>query len=156
MSAIARYRRRRGRPRRSKTLSRNEYEKAEPHPHVFIAAGVLVFSGTVALLSFAVPSIKQAYGITESASAFAFLIIAPAQLVLGGIAWSVRKDPDSKTRTTLAHGYASLFFLWALVDVVGTMGAFRSIPGHDNSLWLWVAIFSSMALGFFVAGRTRG
>jgi hypothetical protein len=83
------------------------------------------------------------------------LIIAPAQLVFGVIAWSVRKDPESKTRTTLAYGYASLFFLWAIVDVIGTMGAFSSIPAHDNSLWLWVVIFSLIALGFFMPGGTE-
>ncbi|MCC5930762.1 MAG: hypothetical protein JJU28_16075 [Cyclobacteriaceae bacterium] len=102
-----------------------------------IAAVVLVFSGAMALLSFAVPYIKQAYGITDISSAFAFLIIAPAQLVFGVVAWLVRKDPESKTRSILAYGYGLLFFLWAILDIIGTMGVFSSIPGHDNSLWLW-------------------
>ena len=77
-----------------------------------------------------------------------------AQLVFGVIAWAVRKDPASKTRTTLAYGYASLFTLWAIVDVIGTIGEFSSIPGHNNTLWLWVLIFSLLALGFFIAGKT--
>ncbi len=118
------------------------------------AAVLLVFSGTAALLSFAVPSIKSAYGITDVSTAFAFLIIGTAQLVFGVVAWSVRKDPASKTRTTLAYGYASLFILWAMVDVIGNMGTFSSIPGHDNSLWLWVVAFSLLALGFFITGKT--
>ncbi|MGB8316518.1 MAG: hypothetical protein WCE54_00235 [Ignavibacteriaceae bacterium] len=62
-----------------------------------IAAILLTFSGIAALLSFAVPSIKSAYGITDISTAFAFLIIGVAQLVFGVVAWSVRKDPASKT-----------------------------------------------------------
>ncbi len=118
-----------------------------------IAAVLLLFSGMAALLSFVIPSIKSSYGITDVSSAFAFLIIGTAQLVFGIVAWSVRKDQPSKTRTTLAYGYASLFALWAIVDVIGNMGAFSSIPGHDNSLWLWVVTFSLLALGFFVTGK---
>ena len=118
-----------------------------------IAAVLLVFSGIAALLSFAVPSIKSAYGITDVSTAFAFLIIGVAQLVFGVVAWAVRKDPASETCTTLAYGYASLFALWAIVDVIGNMGEFSSIPGHDISLWLWVVIFASLAWGFFIAGK---
>lgn len=120
-----------------------------------IAAVLMIFLGMTALLSFAVPSIKSAYGITDASSAFTFLILGTAQLVFGIVAWSVRKDPVSKTRTTLAYGYASLFTLWALVDVVGNMGAYSSIPGHNNSLWLWVVTFSLLALGFFVTGKAQ-
>ncbi len=119
-----------------------------------IAAVLLILAGITALLSYFVPSIKSAYGITDISTAFAFLIIGTVQLVLGVVAWSVRKDPASKTRTTLAYGYASLFTLWAIVDVIGNIGEFSSIPGHDNSLWLWVVIFSLLALGFFVTGKT--
>ncbi len=120
-----------------------------------IAAVLLIFSGIAALLSFAVPSIKMAYGITDISTVYAFLIIGVAQLVFGIVAWSVRKDPVSKTRTTLAYGYASLFLLWAIVDVIGTMGQFSSISGHDSSLWVWVFIFSLLALGFFSNGKAR-
>jgi len=119
-----------------------------------IAAVLLIFSGTAALLSFVIPSIKSAYGITCISTAFAFLIIGTAQLVFGVVAWLAQKDTASKTRTTLAYGYASLFALWAIVDVIGTLGEFSSIPGHDNSLWMYVVFFSLLAFGFFATAKT--
>ena len=122
---------------------------------MFAIAGVLlILLGMMALLSLGVPSIKSAYGITNISVAYAFLIIGAAQLVLGVVAWSVRKDPVSKTRTTLAYGYGSLFALWAIVDVIGKTGEFSSLPGHDNSLWLFVVIFSLLAFGFFTSGKS--
>ncbi len=120
-----------------------------------IAAVLLILAGITALLSYFVPSIKSAEGVTDISTYYVFLIVGTAQLVFGVVAWSVRKDPASKTRTTLAYGYASLFTLWAIVDVIGTMGEFSSIPGHDNSLWLWVVIFSLLALGFFITAKTN-
>jgi cation transport ATPase len=114
-----------------------------------IAAILLTFSG----MSFAVPSIKSAYGVTDISTYYVFLIVGTTQLVSGIVAWLVRKDPASKTLTTLAYGYASVFILWAIVNVIGTTGDFRSISGHDNSLWRWAVIFSLFALGFFITGK---
>ncbi len=119
-----------------------------------IAAVLLILAGITALLSYFVPSIKSAEGVSGISTYYVFLILGTAQIVLGVVAWTVRKDPASKTRTTLAYGYASLFTLWAIVDIIGTMGEFSSIPGHDNSLWAWVVIFSLLALGFFITGKT--
>ncbi len=119
-----------------------------------IAAVLLILLGTMALLSWAVPSIKSSYGTTDISTAFAFLIIGTAQLVFGVVAWSVRKGPASKTHTTLAYGYGSLFALWAILDIIGRIGEFSSLPGHDKSLWLFVVIFSLLALGFFISGKT--
>jgi hypothetical protein len=119
-----------------------------------IAAILLIFAGTVALLSFVVPFIKTLEGITDVASAYAFLIIAVAQLVFGVVAWLIRKAPASKTLTTIAYGYGSLFALWAVVDIIGNMGQFSTIPGHDNSLWVWVVIFTLLAVGFFITGNS--
>ena len=86
---------------------------------------------------------------------YVFLIVGTTQLVFGIFAWLVRKDPASKTLTTLAYGYASVFILWAIASVIGTTGDFRSISGHDNSLWLWAVIFSLFALSFFIAAKTN-
>ncbi len=117
------------------------------------AAVLLILAGITALLSYAVPAIKSAEGVTDISTYYVFLIVGTAQLVFGVVAWAVRKNPASKTRTTLAYGYASLFTLWAIVDVIGTTGAFSSIPGHGNSLWAWVVIFSLLSLGFFITGK---
>ena len=119
-----------------------------------IAAILLIVSGIAVLLSYIVPGIRSAYGVTDISTYYVFLIVGTIQLVFGIVAWLVRKDPASKTLTTLAYGYASVFILWAIVNVIGTMGDFRSISGHDNSLWLWAVTFSLLALGFFITGKT--
>ena len=119
-----------------------------------IAAVFLILVGISNLLSYAVPVIKSMNGITDISTYYVYLILGTAQLVFGVVAWSVRNDLVSKTRTTLAYGYASLFTLWAIVEVIGNMGEFSSIPGHNNSLWLFVVIFILLAVGFFMAGKT--
>ncbi len=118
-----------------------------------IAAVLLIIMGIVPLLSFAFPALKASYGITDISTSFAFLILSAAQLVFGVVAWSVRKAPASITRNSLSYGYASLFALWAVLDIIGNLGQFSTIPGHDNSLWLWVVIFTLVSIGFFVADK---
>ncbi|MBN2011411.1 hypothetical protein JW960_18915 [candidate division KSB1 bacterium] len=119
-----------------------------------IAAILLILVGLGPLLSFVFPGIQATYGISDISTSFVYLILSVAQIVFGIVAWSVRKAPASKTRDSLALGYASLFALWAILNVIGSFGQFKAIPGHGNALWPWFVIFTLVAAGFFMADRT--